>query len=84
VREVTDDAGSLLTSVTYDAWGNQVTSPTGDLGRYQFTGRDKDAELDLQRNRARFYDPKSGRWMSHDPLGFDAGDSNLYRYVTNP
>jgi RHS repeat-associated protein len=83
VREVTDDGGSLLTSVTYDAWGNHVTSPSADLGRYQFTGRDKDAELDLQRNRARFYDPKSGRWMSHDPLGFDAGDSNLYRYVMN-
>jgi RHS repeat-associated protein len=83
VREVTDDGGSLLTSVTYDAFGNHATTPTSDLGRYQFTGRDKDAELDLQRNRARFYDPKSGRWISHDPLGFDAGDSNLYRYVNN-
>jgi uncharacterized protein RhaS with RHS repeats len=24
-----------------------------------------------------------GRWSSQDPLGFDAGDSNLYRYVGN-
>jgi hypothetical protein len=24
-----------------------------------------------------------GRWISQDPLGFDAGDSNLYRYVNN-
>ena len=24
-----------------------------------------------------------GRWLSQDPLGFDAGDSNLYRYVNN-
>jgi hypothetical protein len=26
---------------------------------------------------------KEDRWMSQDPLGFSAGDSNLYRYVTN-
>ncbi len=32
---------------------------------------------------ARYYDPKTGRWISQDPLGFDAGDSNLYRYVEN-
>ncbi|WP_347245729.1 RHS repeat-associated core domain-containing protein, partial [Thermogutta sp.] len=24
-----------------------------------------------------------GRWMSEDPIGFDAGDGNLYRYVGN-
>jgi hypothetical protein len=37
----------------------------------------------LQYNRARYYDPATGRWMSQDPLGFDAGDSNLYRYAKN-
>jgi hypothetical protein len=36
-----------------------------------------------QYNRARYYDPVTARWMSQDPLGFDAGDSNLYRYVQN-
>ncbi len=29
------------------------------------------------------YDPKAGRWLSEDPLGFDAGDANLSRYVAN-
>jgi hypothetical protein len=29
------------------------------------------------------YDPKIGRWLSQDPLAFEAGDSNLYRYVQN-
>jgi hypothetical protein len=37
----------------------------------------------LQYNRARYYDPATGRWISQDPLGFDAGDSNLYRYAQN-
>ena len=29
------------------------------------------------------YDPSPARFISEDPLGFDAGDSNLYRYVFN-
>jgi hypothetical protein len=29
------------------------------------------------------FDPKIGRWTSQDPIGFEAGDPNLYRYVGN-
>ncbi|MBX9681479.1 MAG: hypothetical protein K2X38_22210 [Gemmataceae bacterium] len=29
------------------------------------------------------FDPTIGRWISQDPLGFEAGDANLYRYVNN-
>jgi hypothetical protein len=29
------------------------------------------------------YDARVGRWLSEDPLGFAAGDANLYRYVGN-
>jgi hypothetical protein len=29
------------------------------------------------------YDPTIGRWLSEDPIGFEAGDANLYRYVGN-
>ena len=29
------------------------------------------------------YDPTIGRWISEDPLGFEAADTNLYRYVEN-
>jgi RHS repeat-associated protein len=52
-------------------------------GRYAWTGREYDGTTGLQDNRARYYDPRAGRWTSQDPLGFDAGDSNLYRYVKN-
>ncbi len=33
--------------------------------------------------RARYYDPRVGRFISEDPLGFDGGDVNLYAYVGN-
>jgi uncharacterized protein RhaS with RHS repeats len=33
--------------------------------------------------RARYFDPAAGTFVSEDPLGFGAGDENLYRYVFN-
>lgn len=30
-----------------------------------------------------YYSPESGRFLSEDPIGFSAGDQNLYRYVLN-
>jgi RHS repeat-associated protein len=34
-------------------------------------------------NRARYYDPSSGRFFAEAPLKFFGGDINLYRYVWN-
>ena len=31
--------------------------------------------------RARYYHSELGRFVSRDPVGYDAGDMNLYRYV---
>ena len=33
--------------------------------------------------RARYYDPKVGRFISEDPIGFAGGDVNQYGYVGN-
>jgi len=48
-----------------------------------FASREFDAETGLYYNRARYLDPTTGRWTTQDPLGFAAGDVNLYRYVGN-
>src|SRR5262249_33570890 len=37
----------------------------------------------LYYQRARFYDPSTGRFLEEDPKGFGAGDPNLVRYVHN-
>jgi RHS repeat-associated protein len=34
-------------------------------------------------DRARYYSPTFGRFVSEDPFGFAGGDANLYRYVWN-
>ncbi len=43
----------------------------------------RDPELELYFAGARYYDPAAGRWLSADPIGFAAGDENLFRYVGN-
>jgi RHS repeat-associated protein len=81
---VTDGSGVLKDKLAYDGFGN-ITSESDATwgGHYKWTGRQLDTETQLQYNRRRYYDPATARWISQDPLGFDAGDSNLYRYVRN-
>ena len=37
----------------------------------------------MQFNRARYYSPSDGRWVSEDPIGFMSEDLNYYRYAEN-
>lgn len=69
--------------VSYDAWGNVISGSTSNLGLYGWDGYDYDAVANLYLNSARVYDPVSRQWTSQDPMGYAAGDSNLYRYVNN-
>jgi len=74
---------TIANHITYDAFGN-VVSETGTVDHlFGFTGRAFDEETGLQNNLNRWYDPVVGRWLSEDPIGFNAGDANFYRYVGN-
>jgi len=42
-----------------------------------------DAAISLYYDRARYYDPAAGRFLGQDPMGFAAGDADLYRYTAN-
>lgn len=74
--------GALANTYTYDSFG-KVTASTGTITNpLQYTGREFDQETGLYFNRARYYDPKAGRFISEDPIGFEGG-SNFYRYAFN-
>ncbi|MCP4540898.1 MAG: RHS repeat-associated core domain-containing protein, partial [Chloroflexi bacterium] len=75
---------SVVKHVAYDAFGNVTSdSATAVKSLFLYTARPFDADTDLQNNLNRWYDLSTGRWMSVDPIGFEAGDVNLYRYVGN-
>jgi RHS repeat-associated protein len=70
-------SGVIISSVDYDAFGNG-----GTVTGYGFTGREFDPETGLLYYRARYYDPKEGRFLSEDPIRFWGG-VNFYAYVRN-
>lgn len=83
VTGVSTHDGHVKESVRYGAWGNVLSSTGASANRLRYTGREYDADTQLYYYRARYYDPGLGRFISEDPLGFDAGDSNFYVYVRN-
>ena len=83
LRKITDSTGLVANSYDYDSYGNIEASFEGIANPFTYTGREFDAESGLYFYRARYYDPATGRFINQDPIGFAAGDLNLYRYVFN-
>ena len=87
VIALTDTAGAVQRTYTYDAWG-QLASGSDFAG---FNGVDRarfkgalwlGPEVDLYYMRNRWYEPKTGRFLSEDPIWLDGG-INLYAFAGN-
>ena len=90
IRDLMNNAGKILQHMNYTAFGAPIfITPAGGLSNhaathpYAFTGRVWDSLANMNYFRARTFDPATGRFTSADPLRFDAGDMNLYRYLNN-
>jgi RHS repeat-associated protein len=82
VVQTTNASGTVTLTRDYDAYGNPLAG-SGQSG-YAYTGREWDSEIGLYYYRARYYDPRIGRFLNEDPIGL-AGGINFYRYVAaNP
>ena len=77
---LTDSSGAVTETTSYDSFGNHSTNLST---RYQYTGREYDSFSGLYYYRARWYDANLGRFISEDPIGFEAGDIDLFAYVAN-
>lgn len=77
--ELVDPAGTLAWHGDASLWG--TSAQPGTLLR--FPGQYLDQETGLHYNRYRYYDPATGRFLTHDPLGLPAAP-NSQSYVDNP
>jgi RHS repeat-associated protein len=73
--------GAWKGRLRYDPYGQLIDSagPQPVL-RYRWTGREYDTETGFYFHRSRYYDPKVGRFIQEDQIGY-AGGNNLYAYV---
>lgn len=81
--ELVDERGNAAWQARLTLWG-KVLSPAGAVSTpLRFPGQYHDAETGLHYNVHRYYDPDTGRYLSHDPLGLDPSPDSL-AYVVNP
>jgi RHS repeat-associated protein len=78
IVKVTNAAGAVTLTRQYDAWGNLEVG--ADQPGFAFTGREWDSEVGLYYYRARYDDPRLGRFISEDPIG-RADGPNMYLYA---
>lgn len=74
-----DSAGVPQTEYTYDAFGKTTTTGQLSGNATAFTGRESDA-TGLNYFRSRYQDPRYGRFIAEDTVGF-AGGFDLFQYV---
>jgi RHS repeat-associated protein len=84
ITALSNTSGTIVQTYPYDSFGN-ITA-TGSISQpFTYTAREYDSETGMYFYRARYYDPKVGRFVTKDPIGFEGGDVNLYNYVgANP
>lgn len=75
-----NDAGAVVNTYEYDAWGN-ITYETETVDNpIKYAGEYYDDELDMYYLRARYYDPNVGRFTTEDPV---RDGVNWYVYCGN-
>jgi RHS repeat-associated protein len=81
IRDIVDNTGQARDHLVYDSFGSLVAQSDPTLTpRYEFAGREFDIAIHTYLNRARYYDPSIGRFVSQDPIGL-LGGLNLYEYA---
>jgi RHS repeat-associated protein len=91
VTALVDTSGNVVERYVYSPYGTQtVLNPSWSAIsasayniQYGFQGMRSDGLVSLDFADNRVDDPALMRWLQTDPLGFAAGDSNLYRFVGN-
>jgi RHS repeat-associated protein len=82
VRYLTDSAGAVTDTFDYDAFGNLIGRTGTTPNNYLYRGQQFDADLGLYYNRARYYSPGRGRFLTMDMFEGATGEPrSLHKYL---
>ncbi|MGL4422870.1 MAG: RHS repeat domain-containing protein, partial [Gemmataceae bacterium] len=93
VTALFNTAGVVVEKYAYDPFGavtiydasNAIITASAYGWQHFHQGGRRDSTTGLYHFRHREYSPTLGRWVTMDPIGYQAGDVNLYGYVgSNP
>ena len=82
VIALADASGAITTRYAYGPFGQVSASGAASGNAIQFSGRENDG-TGLYYFRSRYYSPSLGRFISEDPMGIGAGQTNSYAYVND-
>jgi len=80
-RVLLSATGQPLETYRYSTFGEEVLNEK-KLTAWRYCSKRTDEESGFVYFGRRYYNPHSGRWITADPLGYEAGP-NLYAYVNN-
>jgi len=87
VSEYVNQLGVEVAHFEYDPFGNLTVDDQSNAASfpYRFSTKPQDATTGLYYYGYRYYDPKTGRWPSRDPIGenFATGEFNEYAFILN-
>jgi len=81
-QQIVNTAGAVVWKAAYLPFGKAQILIETIMCNIRFPGQYYDSETGLHYNWHRYYDPKTGRYMTPDPIGLDGG-INLFAYVSN-
>ena len=80
---MTDSNGNVVWDADYQPFGGaDVNTNSSVVNNFRFAGQYFDEETGLHYNYFRYYDPKTGRYLTPDPIGL-LGGINLFAFASN-
>ena len=83
-RMLTDGGGNFINAFAYDAFGTLIASNGVPQTAYLYCGQQRDFDLNLDYNRARYLNPNTGRFWTADSYAGNQEQPlslNLYTYA---
>jgi RHS repeat-associated protein len=82
IRRLTNESGTITDGYSYTAFGERIAHTGTDPQPYSFAGEPLDPNSGFQYHRARWMDPRAGRFTGMDPFaGVEFEPGTLHKYL---